>query len=56
MDLTSPPAGYDSCHGVQYIEDEPSDFKVSCCSVDGVTYILQCILTSQEEIHVSVFL
>jgi len=27
LDLTSPPAGYDSCHGVQYIEDEPSDFK-----------------------------
>lgn len=29
LDLTSPPYGYNSCHGVQGTEDEPSDFKVS---------------------------
>ncbi|XP_067050666.1 protein mono-ADP-ribosyltransferase PARP4-like isoform X2 [Acropora muricata] len=27
LDLTSPPYGYNSCHGVQGKEDEPSDFK-----------------------------
>ena len=30
MDLTSAPTGFDSCHGVQNTEGEPSDFKVSC--------------------------
>lgn len=29
MDLSSPPSGYDSCHGLMSTEDEPSDFKVS---------------------------
>ncbi|KAL9969636.1 hypothetical protein ACROYT_G021872 [Oculina patagonica] len=27
MDLTSPPSGYDSCHGLMSTEDAPSDFK-----------------------------
>ena len=30
LDLTSPPPGYNSCHGLMTTEDEPSDFKVSC--------------------------
>ena len=30
LDLTSPPPGYNSCHGLMSTEDEPSDFKVSC--------------------------
>lgn len=32
LDLTSTPAGFDSCYGVQCTDDEPSDFKVSCWS------------------------
>lgn len=33
MDLTSPPPGYSSCHGVRNTDNEPSDFKVGCVGI-----------------------
>lgn len=33
MDLTSPPPGYSSCHGVRNTDNEPSDFKVCCVGI-----------------------
>lgn len=33
MDLTSPPPGYSSCHGVRNTDNEPSDFKVGCVRI-----------------------
>lgn len=33
MDLTSPPPGYSSCHGMRNTDNEPSDFKVGCVGI-----------------------